>query len=179
MNRLRTAYLIEIVAAFAVALSLARHFFLLRHDGGVIVGAALTGIALVEGPAVWAERWRRRGPPVWGFGRVTWSIAGAASLGYVGLTGLTDVLREPLAGALRLLPAALREQTEYPVWRLMPWCLPALFLTYQLGGWLRDRAPDGREWGGRVYAVTIVALYFLGHEFDVIDLDSIFERWHK
>jgi hypothetical protein len=181
LNRSGVAYLIEINIALAVGFSLARHFFNLRHDGWVVVGAALTGVALVEGPAVWAERWRRSGPPSWGLGRATWSLAGAVSVAYVGLDGLRELFREPSwhqpAQAAWGFLWSLREATDYPVVNLMPWCLPALYLTYRVSGWPQDATKDAREWGGRLYAIVVVILYLLDREFELINLDSAFEAW--
>src|SRR5438874_13437448 len=87
-------YLVELVVALAVAIALARPFLLERQDGGAVVGAALSGVALVEGFAVWFEVVYHRGPSAWGFGRATWSIAGATSLTYVLFNGIHGVFQQ-------------------------------------------------------------------------------------
>jgi hypothetical protein len=182
LNRSTVLYLVELVAALAVGMALALTFLHERQASGAIVGAALTGVALIEGLAVWFEAARRGGPPAWGFGRATWSIAGGASLFYVVFNGLREAIEDsgwnPPLRFLRDLMLHMRFDTDYPVWRLMPWCLPAIYLTFRLAGWPRDLAPDGREWAGRVYAILVVGLYFASYEFDLIDLDSLIEKWH-
>ena len=91
-------------------------------------------------------------------------------------------LRDPDNQVVRATPRdlmiATRFDTGYPVWRLMPWCLPVFYLTLRLAGWPRESAPDGREWAGRVYAILVVGLYFASYELDLIDLDAIIEKWH-
>ncbi len=183
MKKVTVLYLLELVAALAVGMALARPVFQIRQASGEIVGAALTGVALIEGLAVWLEAARRRGPPAWGFGRATWSIAGGASVFYIIFNGLHSALGTPGWSSplpfLRELIIGTKFYYGYPVWRLMPWCLPAFYFTLRLAGWPRGSAPDGREWAGRLYAILVVGLYFASYEFDLIDLDAIIEKWHR
>ena len=89
---MRLSYGIELVIATAVALALVRVAIHDNRDSFDLVASCpkwvqygttmtvfgdplCTGLALVEGVAVWVEAARRRPARVWGIGRLTWSLA--------------------------------------------------------------------------------------------------------
>src|SRR4051794_4924415 len=81
--------LAELILAVAMALACARTCLdLAESHPEMMIGAALTGVALVEGGRVWFDAARRRGPSPMGFGRATWSMAAGISLTYVTFWGL-------------------------------------------------------------------------------------------
>lgn len=139
-----------------------------------------SGLALVEGTALWVGFLGRRSPKVWGFGRLTWAITFfvviAASLEEVvwcaarGWMSGGPESGGPGADEPYLIGAVFQDSWD---WFLsysgdsisnssLPVCLAGLLITSLVARFPRDPAPDAREWAGRVF-FGFVSMIYLSH----------------
>jgi hypothetical protein len=180
-------YALELVFVVAVAMALARVAFG-NHDWSgapapgwwdywwrlcFLVEPLMSGVALAGGTGLAIEVLRRRTPPVWGWGRWTWSLAGLGVLmNFAGGSGQTLIywLTHPISphqppGLFYYLVGG------WPDWfsnMILLTLVPAL-ITARVAGVPVSASPDGREWAGRAFALLSV---LWGSVFRVVPLFS-------
>ncbi len=179
---MRLSYLLELVLAVCVGLGLARYRLtgpeladtltqlppIYWYEEGI--DSFLAGMALVGGLGTLIERARGKSPAAWGPGRWAW-----ASLAIYLVIHLLEWTAEITAqynqaivanprvgiGQNSLWEKILQEQRGGYSGLLLtsiPWFLLALGLTSLAAPGRRDSSPDAREWAGRLFAASIVAV---------------------
>jgi hypothetical protein len=167
--RLNLANVLDLVAASAVGMALARF----THDlkGGTqytvftylnLVAAFLAGIALVMGSRLWFEASRHYEHRAWGIGRWTWSLSVTAIVLHVAWTTIaapsTIYRREHRVITQHELGSTFVASAVWPM-DVFPGLLIPFLVTARIARWPRDPAPDFREWTGLVFAGLLVIRY--------------------
>jgi hypothetical protein len=170
--KIRSAGLIELVAAFAGALamrnmgnpvpSLAKAGYLEGKRLGdwnfvYVFGGFFCGLGLMGSLGLYVERVRKRSPPVWGLGRWTWSMMLPILLFPVLRHCVVEPLfGEGLKGLLATISFVIEEAVrDYP--RMQLAVLFAFVIASRVAGLPCGPALDAREWAGRAYAFLVVA----------------------